>query len=531
MAITKKIIGANPVKLEVDGRETSASICWIVRTVDSDGCNVNYSDERACDTVTLTPLTCEDTTDKVVAGSITTEDGLTVNYEITQKHFDCEGSGECECSCKPLRTWTVPYYVDEDYSGDIEFYYEYYHISAGTDTICSKEKRIGHKTITTGDVGTQITIVENCEGCTVTAQTGNTIIGCQSEAGTTVNVNFNVYPSEVPSTGGTVTVICSFKKITIDESCNEIVKNGSFNLQKEVPECNLPDDECCYTHMTNIVILVNEIRSNIGIDDDVSIYYNGIKVNDNIELEIKQNSKRDENCTGGCKDKTTYCANSSSLQIWYESLYGKADWETGGKLTRHGGRIKVTWDYTAHTKTVQCITKDIKLMYEGYMEIGDCDEPFHPTEFVVLFKEQTPECTTCESDIVYECSNCNYQNTEPFSICPTCHGNDIVSVPYNKLIITPNQDDCGGGGGDGCSDFNPRIVYGAGGCSDFAPEIIYGAGGCSDFNPRIVYGAGDCSGFAPEIIYGAGGCSDFNPRIVYGAGGCSGFAPEITYNN
>jgi hypothetical protein len=36
MAVEKKIIGANPVKLEVDGRETSASICWIVRTVDSD---------------------------------------------------------------------------------------------------------------------------------------------------------------------------------------------------------------------------------------------------------------------------------------------------------------------------------------------------------------------------------------------------------------------------------------------------------------------------------------------------------------
>ena len=320
MAITKKIIGANPVKLEVDGKETSASICWIVRTICDDWCNITYTDERGCSVVTLTPLTCEDTTDKVVSGSITTEDRLTVNYEITQKHFDCESSGECnECYCKPLKTWTIPYYIDREYNGYIDFYCEYYHININTNsnTICAKEKRIWHSAITVSDVGKEIKIDSECgeeNACYITAHTGNTIIECQSDAGTIVRINFSVTPNEVPSTGGIVTVVCSFKKITTDESCNETIKNGDFSLQKEIQECNLPNDGCCYAHTVNIEIPVSVIRSNIGITNDIKVYYNNAEVSENVKIGVKQNAKRDGKCSGG--GSTSNCSDFSPKIVY-----------------------------------------------------------------------------------------------------------------------------------------------------------------------------------------------------------------------
>ena len=478
MAITKKIIGANPIKLEVDGRETSASICWIVRTVDSDGCNVNYSDERACDTVTLTPLTCEDTTDKFIAGSIPIEGGLTVNYEITQKHFDCDNSGECECSCKPLKTWTIPYYVDEGYDGDIEFYYEYYHISAGTDTICGKEKRIGHKTITTGDVGTQITILEGCDGCVVTAQTGNTIIGCQSEAGTTVKVSFSVSPSEVPGSGATVSVICNFKKITIDTECNETVKTGTFSLTKTVPPCSgLPDKGCCYQHDAEITISLSEIRSVVGNFD---IYYNNEKVTDDIKVTVKQNPLHTEECTGICETVTSYCVDQNTVKILYEKVYGyggideteEDGWTENGIVPYTGGRIRVVWTYSAFTFTSMCTENVNKLQYDEIMSIGGCDESTRPNSYDILFKKQYSACT-----------------------CPYEYLWDEVeqkNVKYNLITIRPTQEPCdgGGGGGDDCDSFHPLINYSTGGCSDFNPDINYSTGGCSDFNPDIEYGVG-----------------------------------------
>ena len=459
MDVTKKIITQNPVIMEVDGRETSASITCTVRTVESGDCIVNYIDNTYAYIISLQPLEC-DQPSATTTGDIDI-DGVTLSYEIRQIDYACDGEAKCSCSCQPLRSWTIPYYIPEDYSGEVEFYYEYYHISADTESeiICSKEKRIGHKQINVpSDIGVPIEIVKDCEDCVVTAQTGNTIIGCQSESGTTVKVNFSVYPEEVPNSGGTVEVICYFKKITIDEDCNKRTKSGSFTLIKEVGECDLPDDECCDPHMAKIEVTIEELREKlrgiIGDGSGVKFFYNDVEFTDNVEVEVKQNAKRGEECSGACEKKTTYCVDSSSLGIWYESLYGKGDWDLVGRLTRHGGRIKVTWNYTAHTITTKCTEKDVELLYEGFMEIGDCDDPYHPTDYEVLFKEQTPGCETCDSEYVYECANCQYQESESFSVCPVCNGTDILEIPYNKLVIVPNQEDCGSSSDCDCTHFS-----------------------------------------------------------------------------
>jgi hypothetical protein len=92
--------------------------------------------------------------------------------------------------------------------------------------------------------------------------------------------------------------------------------------------------------------------------------------------------------------------------VYYESQYGKRDWEEGGCLPIYGGRVKVTWRYTAHTESIQgmesCPSKDIEGVWEDIMLIGDCRDLDHPDQYQIFFKEQTPGCTTCEGGLERE---------------------------------------------------------------------------------------------------------------------------------
>ena len=450
--------------MEVDGRDTSASICYTIRTVDDDACRSRYLDESTCLGISLDPLECG-ADDNEVIGNIEIE-GIEepLEYNITQRHYECPATNECECSCKPLRTWTVPYYVDSGYTGNVDFYCEYYHISANTsaDTVCTKEKRIWHSSIPVSAIGSSITI--DC-GCSVSAHSGNTIIGCQSEAGTIVKINFSVKPSEIPGSGGTVNVICTFKKITTDTDCNETVKTGTFSLIKEVPACSgLPDKGCCYQHDTEITISLSEIT---GVTGDFDIYYNNEKVTENITVTVKQNPLYTEECTSGCSSDTSYCVDEHSVRILYEKAYGEGGLDeeswSGNSVPYTGGRIRVKWTYSAFTLTQMCTETVNKLQYDEIMSIGGCDESTRPNSYDILFKKQYSACT-----------------------CPSKEENGIV---YNFISIRPEQESCDGGEDD-CNSFDPLINYSTGGCSDFNPDIQYGAGGCSDFIPEIKYGCG-----------------------------------------
>ena len=157
-----KIIGAgtqdNEIKLEVDGRRTSAPISWVVRTVEELDCVTNYVDARYGLEIPLEPLECGQD-DKVTFGTYEMpETGLVIYYEITQKGYECITPSSCIISCDVIRTWTIPYYIESDYDGDIEFYCEYWLISED----CSREKKIFHTTITVDDLDTDITIDGGC---------------------------------------------------------------------------------------------------------------------------------------------------------------------------------------------------------------------------------------------------------------------------------------------------------------------------------------------------------------------------------
>ena len=125
----------------VDGRETSASICYTIRTIDDVTCGKKYSDEKTCLNIPLTPIDCGPN-DSEVTGTIQTEGG-DITYTITQKHDDCEDEPECECSCDIIDKWTIPHYISDDYDGEINVYCEYWHTSADTKgNVCSRERKI-----------------------------------------------------------------------------------------------------------------------------------------------------------------------------------------------------------------------------------------------------------------------------------------------------------------------------------------------------------------------------------------------------
>lgn len=163
-----KIIGAgtqgNEIKLEVDGRRTSAPISWVVRTVEELDCVTNYVDTRYGLEIPLEPLECGQD-DKVTSGTYEMpETGLVIYYEITQMEFDCEETPECECSCKIIRSWTNPYYIESDYKGEIDFYCEYYIANKR----CEREKKIFHETIGIDDLNKPIIIDTGCTPCSAT---------------------------------------------------------------------------------------------------------------------------------------------------------------------------------------------------------------------------------------------------------------------------------------------------------------------------------------------------------------------------
>ena len=451
MKVTYKIISQNPVKLEVDGRETSASITCTVRTTESGDCVVNYLDTKYSYTIPLTPLECDETKDPLV-GTIEVISGVVLSYSIAQKPYECEPDKKCDCSCDIIRTWTSPYFIGDDYpdSGDVMIYCEYWHTSASTTEVCSREKRIKlfnnpstNKPYKKSELPTnpiKITAETGCDEsggtCIKNVYTAKTIDDCTSESSTTLVVNFSTDPEVVPGVGGEVTITCNFKLIKIDDKCHETVDNGSFTSATTIPECSNEEIECCSSHVVNINMPVNSILDKLKLPHDVDVVYNGNVMTESVPIEVIQNRRYDGQCAGVCDYVTTYCVDDSTVKIWYESQYEKGDWECFvegcseekkhevSSLPIYGGRVRVTWSYTAHTESVTpselCPSDDIISTWEDILLIGDCREENHPTEYQIYFKEQTPGCTTCSGETMEE--------------------GPLAGKVSNTFVITPKQD-------------------------------------------------------------------------------------------
>ena len=565
--------------MEVDGRETSASICYTIRTIDEITCGEEYSDEKTCLGIPLTPIDCGPD-DVEVNGEIETEGGK-ITYTITQKHYDCPTTDVCVCECTDVNTWTVPYYIDDDYpdDGEVKIYYEYWYTSAGTNTVCSREKRIGYSATTKGAlpkegddyknpiVGTILGEDNkplNCPGdnCKYQAFVSKSS-GCKSTPSTSLTVSISTNPTEVPGSegnawyipslddgkiydsfekakaaataaglteddiirvSGKVTVIINFKKTIIDDKCNSRTESGSFTSATTIDPCPNNDITCCVDHNVEIKIPVETILGKIDLPNDTEVIYNGytMRSEEDISFYVTQRRRYDGLCNGDCEYITTYCVDDSTVTVWYESQLGKGDWEcfkegcSGEKrhnvscLPIYGGRIKVTWAYTAITYTEienpACPTGETISVYEDYMTIGDCRDPFHPDEYQIYFKEQTPGCTTCEGFVMDEGplagKMVNTFTVTPCQDCsPDCDCYSIIGLYIIKRVECDCEDfefvepPCN------CDDFN--FIEPPCDCEDF--EFVEPPCDCDDF--EFIEPPCDCNDF--EFIEPPCDCDDF----------------------
>ncbi len=241
---------------------------------------------------------------------------------------------------------------------------------------------------------------------------------------------------------------------------------------------------CCKDHYIEGSISIAEIRERAKLGD-CEIRYGGKQTASDLYYSVLQKARTTDECEGYCEEKTTYCVDQSSVKVCYEKRYLSDEWVCEGDPSTDcdctalsvdgvngtysvpftGGRIKVTWRYSAHTKTETCAEYDtLGNTWEEIITIGGCDErperiPDCPEESkdccsesvhnkvivgydesttpptpiyekyddatykdceicdseccynydgkgtckcVILFKEQTPGCTTCDSCDVYD---------------------------------------------------------------------------------------------------------------------------------
>jgi len=455
-----EVIGAgstsdNPIKVVLHC-QTATTICWIGRTSCTGGCEVAYDDDTYCDSVA------------VGSGHVTWHD-KNVYYNVTN---DCPTPVQPTCTtytCSDLNAYPVPLYVSEDYDGYIDIEYDYYLTCINGGYVGDRYKKSGVKTValssftedgdkykynfSTGDgCSKQIVVYKSTnDDCTQMDRT---------------DVSFSVNPSVVNSTGSDVYITVSFKRTVVDENCKKNITSGSFIIKKTVDQCQPTQADqywCCKEHYVNLYINVNEITRVVGSDTEV--WYNGSKVTNRITYQIVQKPKTGGECENYCEEKITYCVKSSTVKVYYETRYMSNEWSATGVVPFEGGRLKVKWDYVS-TKTLNnCTTVTGTGTWEEIVTVGGCDE--HPSgcdddccynvdnngtnRCTILFKEQTPGCSTCPSEmldgvnfnkITYtykqdcedECSPSMYtkydKQTVHVSACFT--GTTAITVPYTS---------------------------------------------------------------------------------------------------
>jgi hypothetical protein len=455
-----EVIGAgstsdNPIKVVLHC-QTATTICWIGRTSCTGGCEVAYDDDTYCDSVA------------VGSGHVTWHD-KNVYYNVTN---DCPTPVKPTCTtytCSDLNAYPVPLYVSEDYDGYIDIEYDYYLTCINGDYVGDRYKKSGIKTVAlssfTWDGEKYKYNFSTGDGCSKQIIVYKTTNDDCTQMDRT-DVSFSVNPSVVNSTGSDVYITVSFKRTVVDENCKKNITSGSFIIKKTVDQCQPTQSDqywCCKEHYVNLYINVNEITRVVGRDTEV--WYNGSKVTTRITYQIVQKPKTGGECENYCEEKITYCVKSSTVKVYYETRYMSNEWSATGVVPFEGGRLKVKWDYVS-TKTLNnCTTVTGTGTWEEIVTVGGCDE--HPSgcdddccynvdnngtnRCTILFKEQTPGCSTCPSEmfdgvnfnkITYtykqdcedECSPSMYtkydKQTVHVSACFT--GTTAITVPYTS---------------------------------------------------------------------------------------------------
>lgn len=460
------IVGAgktnkNPIETFIDCGESAATVCWVGRLSIPVGCVDGYRDEKICSALTVNQ--------EVTEGTLNWN-GNDVFYKVTSGECQTPPSTSCTSACTEFDAYPVPLTVQSGYSGNIDVHYSYYVTCEKDDYVDSRVKKSGVDEISFREFvcneNGECRYIYNPEDILC----GNSAItvyltsdsGCTS--GESIDVSFLFNPSYVPaepSSGTDVDISVLFKKVLIDEECNKKTVNGQFPLRWHVKCTSGNSDDkssenykyrCCDDHYVESSITKNVIISKTGAKPNAKIYYNGSEVpNSGITYSILQKGKTTEECSGLCQERTTYCVDRNSVKVYYEvSGYTSNVWsastEGDFEVSSTGGRIKVTWEYSAHTITDTCYEFDSSGgTWEEIIEIGGCDErpidclsgynvvtineegdtsPYDDTTYngckicdseccyeddgtcrcVILFKEQTPSCSVCVG------TDCNYSD-------------------------------------------------------------------------------------------------------------------------
>lgn len=429
--ITYAVIGS-PVKITANCEDISAVICFTGRTICDNGCEVLYDDERLCTTVEITE-------DNPTTGTIEWN-GLTVEYEITR---DCPSppSLSCETKCDRLEVVPVPMYVDENYTGDIELHYNNYFTEtcddgSGNITVKSRVKNEDVAVVpftsftpsTSGEFVYTYKVDEqkyphSCTDDVKVYTVSNP--GCEDTCRVDLSIKYSL--NVIPSTGATITVTVLFKKVVTDTDCHRMTKTGSFSFPWEVPECKATTDtdyHCCKDHYESGEISLSEILEKGHIDNSCDVYYNGKKITDKITYSLLQKAKLTDECETYCEPKTTYCADQSSVVVYYETSYMSNEWVSESKpetlsgcdctglvidgvtgslsVPFTGGRIKVTWNYSGETVTADCTKYPINGTWEEIINIGGCDErPIDCKDKYKIDETTFSDCEICDSECCY----------------------------------------------------------------------------------------------------------------------------------
>ena len=314
-----------------------------------------------------------------------------------------------------------------------------YDCSNGGEKTCLIDPTSASCIYKTDDIGR---ILLPKSGCTVEFAGIDVEVDCI--AGVSYNIKNIIFnPPYVENSGGSVNMTIVYERVIKDSECNETKTTGVIKSGITISACtDYPESsgDCFYDHYVDIPLLplLTELKGG-------DIYYNGKKVDESTTvsyLELGEEHGGGE----GCEYETTYCVDSGTVKVYYESSYKAADWSEQGEVPSSGGRIKVAWNY----KKVEIPTQSSPAACKTYssntltaseiVKIPECPGDRATSAFTgdILWYKQSSGCTTCP----YEEYKGDRLNKITYSGYQDCYCESYTTTTVKEKAIITNVDKC-----------------------------------------------------------------------------------------
>lgn len=390
--ITCKLLSGtqeNPVKVVVDADKTSATICWAYKDIlEQNSCSSCEIIRNKCEVIKLIPLDCGNT--NVLTGSIFWE-GIEIFYEITQREVECPCNEEGETTYDLINSWVSPYDIDcKSEDRKTTLYYEFYVTTKACNKVISSEKKRKTIEIPTdcdcdsegGVVGGLITTDEGFDilysyNCIVHKEDP-----CDEDYEEVAVSSINYFNGDKPITnvlcsGGTIDYSITYQVITYDDKCEKKTNEYIYNGKWTIPSCQ--GGECCKTHNVTTAIT----------------YYKDYQVTLTMQmLRDVDGSCGNNHCEEKCVAETCYEVATTAKTLYYVD----GEWVENGVLENYGGTVKIQFNYTAYTTTIDCV----ETTGEGVRTIDvivpeiECDEESTSQETIEWTKRFKPFTLVCD---------------------------------------------------------------------------------------------------------------------------------------